>query len=33
MAETVFLASKTYEWVLEGDITACLEAWSHCSSR
>jgi hypothetical protein len=24
MAETRFLASKTYEWVLEGDITACL---------
>ena len=33
MAETRFLASKTYEWVLEGDITACLEACSHCSFR
>jgi RNA-directed DNA polymerase len=33
MAETRFLASKTYEWVLEGDITACLGAWSHCSFR
>src|SRR5258708_10982214 len=20
-----------YEWVLEGDITACLDPWSHCS--
>ncbi|WP_455750246.1 reverse transcriptase domain-containing protein [Rhodococcus opacus] len=25
MAETRFLASKTYEWVLEGDITACFD--------
>jgi RNA-directed DNA polymerase len=22
-----------YEWVLEGDITAFLDAWSHCSFR
>ena len=22
-----------YEWVLEGDIKACLDPWSHCSSR
>jgi len=29
MAETVFLASKTYEWVLEGDITACFDEISH----
>jgi RNA-directed DNA polymerase len=21
------------EWIVEGDITACLEAWSHCSFR
>jgi RNA-directed DNA polymerase len=33
VAETRFLASKTYEWVLEGDITACFDAWSHCSFR
>jgi RNA-directed DNA polymerase len=33
MAETRFLASKTYEWVLEGDITACLDVSSHCSFR
>ena len=24
-----FLASKTYEWVLEGDITACFDEISH----
>ncbi|MGW1616456.1 reverse transcriptase domain-containing protein, partial [Streptomyces sp. NPDC002285] len=29
MAETRFLASKTYEWVLEGDITACFDEISH----
>jgi RNA-directed DNA polymerase len=29
MAETVFLASKTYEWVLEGDIKACFDEISH----
>ncbi|MGW3470255.1 reverse transcriptase domain-containing protein [Saccharopolyspora sp. NPDC000995] len=29
MAETVFLASKTYEWVLEGDIEACFDEISH----
>src|SRR5947209_18011337 len=29
MAETVFLASKTYEWVLEGDITAFFDELSH----
>ena len=33
MAETRFLASKSYEWVLEGDITACLDALSHCTFR
>ena len=31
MAETRFLASKTYEWVLEGDITACFDEISHPS--
>ncbi|HCT79085.1 MAG TPA: group II intron reverse transcriptase/maturase [Micromonosporaceae bacterium] len=29
IAETVFLTSKTYEWVLEGDITACFDEISH----
>lgn len=29
IAETRFLASKTYEWVLEGDITACFDEISH----
>jgi RNA-directed DNA polymerase len=29
MAEARFLASKTYEWVLEGDITACFDEISH----
>lgn len=29
MAEAVFLTSKTYEWVLEGDITACFDEISH----
>jgi RNA-directed DNA polymerase len=29
IAETVFLASKTYEWVLEGDIEACFDEISH----
>jgi RNA-directed DNA polymerase len=29
VAETRFLASKTYEWVLEGDITACFDEISH----
>ena len=24
---------RNYEWVVEGDITACLDAWSHCSCR
>ena len=33
VAETRFLASKSYEWVLEGDITACFDALSHCSFR
>jgi RNA-directed DNA polymerase len=28
-AETRFLASKTYEWVLEGDIAACFDEISH----
>ncbi len=31
--EIRYLAARSYEWVFEGDIAACLEAWSHCSSR
>jgi RNA-directed DNA polymerase len=27
------LTSRSYEWVVEGDITACLDASSHCSFR
>ena len=26
------LTSRSYEWVVEGDITACLDASSHCCS-
>jgi RNA-directed DNA polymerase len=33
IAETVMFVSNTYEWVVEGDITACLDASSHCSFR
>jgi RNA-directed DNA polymerase len=29
IAETRFLASKTYEWALEGDIAACFDEISH----
>jgi RNA-directed DNA polymerase len=29
--EVRYLAARSYEWVLEGDITACLEASPHCS--
>jgi RNA-directed DNA polymerase len=25
------LTSKKYEWIVEGDIKACLDAWSYCS--
>jgi RNA-directed DNA polymerase len=33
VAEVRYLASRPreYEWVVEGDIKACLNAWSHCS--
>ena len=31
VAEVRHFASRTYEWIVEGDITACLDAWSHCS--
>jgi RNA-directed DNA polymerase len=33
IAEIHQLTSRGYEWVVEGDITACLEACSHCSFR
>jgi RNA-directed DNA polymerase len=29
IAETHYLASRCYEWVLEGDITACFDELSH----
>jgi RNA-directed DNA polymerase len=32
IAEIHLLGSHTYEWVLEGDITACFDSSSHCSS-
>jgi RNA-directed DNA polymerase len=31
IAEARLLASRSYEWVVEGDITACFDASSHCS--
>ena len=31
IAEIQHLASRSYEWVLEADIQACLDASSHCS--
>jgi RNA-directed DNA polymerase len=35
VAEVRYLATRPrcYEWVVEGDIKACLEASSHCSFR
>jgi RNA-directed DNA polymerase len=33
VAEVRHFTSHSYEWVVEGDIKACLEAWSHCSFR
>jgi RNA-directed DNA polymerase len=30
IAEIHYLASRSYEWALEGDITACLDPASHC---
>jgi RNA-directed DNA polymerase len=32
VAEVRFYAMHSYEWIVEGDIKACLDAWSHCSS-
>ena len=31
VAEVRFLTSRSYEWVVEGDIKACLDPWSYCS--
>ena len=31
IAEIHYLASRSYEWVLEGDITACFDEISHVS--
>ena len=31
VAEVHHFTSRSYEWVVEGDIKACLDAWSHCS--
>ena len=33
VAEVRHFTARSYEWVVEGDITACLDASSHCSSR
>ena len=33
VAEVRFFASNKYEWIVEGDIKACLDASSHCSFR
>jgi RNA-directed DNA polymerase len=32
IAEIHYLTSRSYEWVVEGDIKACLEPSSHCLS-
>ena len=31
VAEVHHFTSRSYEWVVEGDITACLDVASHCS--
>ena len=31
VAEVRHLASHSYEWIVEGDIKACLDPWSYCS--
>ena len=31
VAEVRHFTSRTYEWVVEGDIKACLDPWSYCS--
>jgi RNA-directed DNA polymerase len=31
IAEARYLAARSYEWIVEGDIQSCLGAWSYCS--
>jgi RNA-directed DNA polymerase len=31
IAEIHMFGSRGYQWVLDADIEACLNAWSHCS--
>jgi RNA-directed DNA polymerase len=31
VAEVRFLTSRSFQWVVEGDIKACLDPWSYCS--
>jgi RNA-directed DNA polymerase len=33
VAEVRHFTARSYEWVLEGDIEACLDALSHCAFR
>jgi RNA-directed DNA polymerase len=33
IAEIQRYGTKKYQWVLDADIEACLDAWSHCSFR
>jgi RNA-directed DNA polymerase len=33
IAEIHLFGTKGYRWELDADIEACLESWSHCSSR
>jgi RNA-directed DNA polymerase len=32
VAEIHHFASRSYEWIVEGDIKACFDASPHCSS-
>ena len=31
VAEVHHFASRSYEWIVEGDIKSCLDPWSYCS--
>ena len=33
IAEIHFFTSRSFEWIVEGDIKACFDAPSHCHSR
>ena len=33
IAEVHYFGTRGYQWVLDADIEACLESWSHCSFR